>query len=256
MDGLPEVLIRFKNIVGVGRISGPVRIEGREDLYRWVASSRSDVLATFRALAPWLGRIKRREFERAVEFAVPAVEWESLSSDERLMWAAGLFDGEGWTGPFEYSSHPGYYSVEMAVTQRGDDGPPEVLVRYLAVAGHGRIYGPYRGERGPIYRWRTFGLRNVEAVLVLLEPRLGSVKRRQAHAIRSLVTSQPPLARGNPTWGAHKTHCVRGHDYAAARLRPYRARSENGVVRRPSKQCLVCSREQARARRAIRRAES
>ena len=35
LDGVPEVLVKFRRIVGVGRIKGPVIVEGRQPLYYW-----------------------------------------------------------------------------------------------------------------------------------------------------------------------------------------------------------------------------
>ncbi|TMD58706.1 MAG: hypothetical protein E6I87_11670 [Chloroflexi bacterium] len=180
-----------------------------------------------------------------------ASAWESAPMGERTAWAAGLFDGEGWTGLFEYSSRPGYYSVELGITQSGRDEIPQVLRRIAELAGRGHFYGPYHGDprHKPVHRWKTFGAENVSAVLHLLLPRLGKVKRDQARLALGTVFGQPALARGNPAWGAYKTHCVNGHEYATARVRPYRPRKAGAKQRRDSKQCLICSREQARARR-------
>src|SRR5437016_14314230 len=40
--GVPEVLVRFRNAVGVGRVVGPKIKEGRLPLYCWLATSRGD----------------------------------------------------------------------------------------------------------------------------------------------------------------------------------------------------------------------
>jgi hypothetical protein len=42
-SGAPEVLLKFQRIVGVGRIDGPVLIDGRKPLYYWEATSRPDL---------------------------------------------------------------------------------------------------------------------------------------------------------------------------------------------------------------------
>ena len=253
--GVPEVLLRFLGAVGVGRIGGPALAEGREPLYHWVASSRDDVLAVFEALAPWIAAVKRKAFEDALGVVGPASEWDGAAVEEKLAWAAGLFDGEGWTGLFEYSSREEYYSLEMGITQSGTDGIPEALRRIAEVTARGRFYGPFDQGKGrkPVYRWKTFGPNNVGSVLHLLLPQLGVVKREQAISAVAAVLEQPPLVRGNPAWGAYKMYCINGHEYATARLRPYRPRKPEGRERRASKQCLICSREQARARRAARR---
>jgi hypothetical protein len=64
--GVPEVLVRFQLVLGFGRIGGPVREEGRKDLYFWQVSSRGDVAALASAIWPWLGEVKRSEFEVAL----------------------------------------------------------------------------------------------------------------------------------------------------------------------------------------------
>jgi hypothetical protein len=86
------------------------------------------------------------------------------------------------------------------------------------------------------------------AAMHALAPRLGSVKTLQARRALRVVVGQAVLPRGRPEWGSHKTHCIHGHEYASARVRPYVSRGV-GTQRRENKQCLVCAREQARARR-------
>ncbi len=88
----------------------------------------------------------------------------------------------------------------------------------------------------------------VRQVIHILLPWIGEVKRTQALSAIRIIDAQPTLPRGRAEWGSHKTYCVHGHEYATARLRPYASRGM-GIERRPSKQCLVCVREQARAKR-------
>jgi hypothetical protein len=87
----------------------------------------------------------------------------------------------------------------------------------------------------------------VRLVLDSLWPWLGQVKRAQARAMLKVLNGQPVLPRGNPAWGNRKTHCVNGHEYATARIRPYVPR-RGGGQRRDSQQCLVCVRDAARER--------
>jgi hypothetical protein len=126
---------------------------------------------------------------------------------------------------------------------------PEPLARFLRVTSSGNVYGPYKqqGATEPIYRWRLQKLDDVRRLLHVLQPWLSSVKRRQAWAALATVDRQAALSRGRLDWGSHKTHCTHGHEYALGRMRPYVSRG--GIQRRDSKQCLVCAREQARARR-------
>ncbi|MEA2663046.1 MAG: hypothetical protein QOH08_2618 [Chloroflexota bacterium] len=243
MGGVPEVLSRFRAAVGAGRVAGPKLVEGRQPLYRWVASSRADVTKVGSLIGPWLSRQKRAQFQSAVGLAWTAVPRASMS------WAAGLFDAEGSTSLGDHRSHRGYKYVEAAITQGGAHVPEE-LARFMAVVGLGTVYGPYEQEDAnePIYRWRLQHADGVHRLVHLLQPWLGSVKRVQAWNALALVDGQPILPRGRVEWGSHKSHCVHGHEYASARVRPYVSRGA-GIQRRDNKQCLVCSREQARARR-------
>ena len=252
--GVPEALTRFHAAVGVGRIGGPRRKEGRVDLYHWVASSRPDVIRTFELLAPWLGAVKTGQFAAAVG-PLPSRN-SSPSSGEERAWAAGLFDGDGSTCFERHGTRADYRRADMAVTQTSRSGTPEVLVRFHRLVGVGHLNGPYGGTElwDPVYRWKAHRLIDIVKVARALWPWLGAVKRAQASKVIGVVSAQVPLARGNPAWGSHKTHCVRGHDYATARIRPYRSRSGGSAPRRPSKQCLACVREYARRHRANRKA--
>src|SRR4029077_5625660 len=85
LDGVPEVLLRFREAVGVGRVSGPKIEAGGEPLYWWVASSRGDVTRTGRLIGAWLSSQKRDQFTVAagLRFAAPPIS--------SFAWAAGLF---------------------------------------------------------------------------------------------------------------------------------------------------------------------
>jgi hypothetical protein len=241
LTGVPEVLLRFRDAVGVGRVAGPKVEDGREPLYRWVASSRGDVTRVGSAIGPWLSDQKRDQFAAAVglTFRAPAID--------SFAWAAGLFDAEGCVSLCVHRSHLGYKVIDGAVTQGGTALPQE-LSRFRAVVDVGKTYGPYtqKGAREPIYRWRCQTLDGVRCVIHLLLPWLGDVKRKQAFGALKVMDDQTTLPRGRPEWGSHKTHCVHGHEYASARVRAYKSRGV-GVPRRPNEQCLICAREQARA---------
>jgi hypothetical protein len=100
--GVPEVLVRFRDTVGVGRVAGPKIEEGRLPLYWWVASSRGDVLKVGEVIGPWLSAQKRVQFSETVGLAFRR---EPISS---RAWAAGLFDAEGSTSLNAHRSHPGF----------------------------------------------------------------------------------------------------------------------------------------------------
>jgi len=247
-DGVPEVLTRFRDAVGVGRVAGPKLEEGRQPLYWWVASSRDDVARTGALIGPWLSHDKRRQFYDTVGLRFNDAPLDSFA------WAAGFFDAEGSTSLSDHRSHAGYKYVESSITQMGALQQPQELERFVDVVGRGKIYGPYEqeGATESVYRWRAQRIDDVRLVLHVLQPWLGSVKRVQAFGALAIVDGQPSLPRGRVEWGSHKTHCIHGHEYAVARLKPYVSRSPNGLQRRDSKQCLACVRELARRRYAER----
>lgn len=238
---------------GIGNITGPVSIIGRRDIYAWTATG-SRVRTVWDALHPWLCPTKLAATAQAAEVLVP-LHVGLLEPAELVAWAAGFFDAEGCVSLVRHRSHEGYFYPEAAVTQSSASGQPAELLRFqLAVSGLGQIYGPYRqaGATKPVFRWRLHPPEQIRAVMALLRPRLGIMKCEQADAVFAVIDGQPSLPRGNPAWGRHKTHCIHGHEYRTARVRPYRSRGV-GIPRRENKQCLVCSREQALAKRDAKR---
>jgi hypothetical protein len=251
-DAVPEVLLRFRRVVGRGRIHGPVRQVGRKDLYYWDVSSRCDVDAVARGIWPWLGDVKRGEFIATLG-PVSMPEDEAVPRAELLAWAGGLYDGEGSASLTPHRTHQGHFSPEVALTQSGTSSP-RVLERFREIVRRGRIYGPYaqEGARVPVFRWKAAAHDDVEYSLYVLAPWMGSVKREQARRVLRTLVEQGRLPRGNPVWGNRKTHCVRGHEYATARVRPYASRGR-GIPPRENHHCLVCLREYALERRRNRR---
>ncbi|HUG55813.1 MAG TPA: hypothetical protein VMJ92_01945 [Candidatus Limnocylindrales bacterium] len=192
-DGAPpEALLRFQRAVGVGRIGGPASLPGRRDLYRWSVSSRGDV----RSLADLIGAFLcgRKRADLAAALGAPCAPRGHLAAGEEHAWAAGFFDGEGCVSLGRHRTHAGYWLVEAAVTQLGlDDGPPPELERFrLALAGLGRIYGPYtqRSASGPVFRWRVHRAVEVRQLYDTLEPFLGEAKREQARQRLRMVEVQ------------------------------------------------------------------
>lgn len=251
-DGLPEVLLRFQRVVSRGRIHGPVREDRRKDMYYWDVSSRGDVEAVATAMWPWLGDVKRAEFEVALGSAPIANESEPTRT-QLLAWAGGLYDGEGSASLSPHRTHEGHLSPEVAVTQSGPS-TPQVLARFQAVVERGRIYGPYtqKGATLPVFRWKAAAVTDVEYLLYLLAPWICRVKSEQARRVSRVLVEQGRLPRGNSAWGNRKTHCVNGHEYASARLRPYVSRGRE-TPRRENQRCLVCLRDYAREQRHKRR---
>jgi hypothetical protein len=71
-----------------------------------------------------------------------------MATDVEIAWAAGVFEGEGCvTLALRPSGRP---RVQMYVVSTDRD----VLDRFAAVVGAGKVYGPYeRAARKPISRW-------------------------------------------------------------------------------------------------------
>ncbi len=156
---------------------------------------------------------------------------------EDLAWAAGFFDGEGTT----CGSHAARYP-HLSVSQAGTvEEPPQALVRFQwAVGGLGLISGPVRDPHGrrPKWAFHMSGFECVQAVVAMIWPWLGNVKREQA--TRALLTFRAvPVPRrrpgvrvgrplGIPANAAMrlrhgqpiKTKCSRGHDYNDAYVSP------------------------------------
>jgi hypothetical protein len=194
--------------------------------------------------------VKLLQLAVAIEEAAPPLVDVTAHNDVWRAWAAGLFDAEGSSYLLKHRTHPGYLVGELAVTQSSSVGSPDILRRFAVVVGAGHINGPFvqRNATMDVYRWKAGAIQDVERVLAELWPWLGGVKRAQAQRMLDVVHAQTPLPRGNVEWGSHKTHCVHGHEYATARMRPYVSRGK-GVQPRDNKQCLVCLRDHARKQR-------
>src|SRR4029077_12640146 len=250
LEGVPEVLTKFQRIVGVGRIKGPVIVEGKQPLYFWEATSRPDLIRVVERIAPWLCPVKRAEFERTLGGPLPAQVWPGSMSEE-LAWAGGFFDGEGSSYLMKQRTHAGYLPPAVEVPQSGWDGVPIVLRRFQsALAGLGNISGPheYAWTDAPVSRWKTEARDDVQLALHRLMPFVGTVKREQARNVLIAINSQPDLPRGNPAFGvAGARYCLRGHDKRNARMRPFKGRGKNREdPMNHLRQCLACVREDAR----------
>lgn len=252
-NGVPEALIRFRDALGgMGRIGGPYA-SNSQDLFAWEIAARHDAELLHHLLLPWLGGVKLREIANALER--PAVSSrQALATDEWRAWAAGFYDGEGSTYVLAHRSHEGYRIGEIAVTQSGNGGAPEVLRRMLSILGVGHVNGPYeqQGATMSVYRLKVTAQVDIDRALSVMWPWLGAVKRVQASTVLETLRAQPALPRGNPACGNNKTHCVNGHEYATARIRPFVPR-KGGEEPRASSGCLACLREYARRKREEKR---
>jgi hypothetical protein len=251
-DGVPDVLTKFQRIVGVGRIKGPVIVEGKQPLYFWEATSRPDLVRVVERIAPWLCPVKRAEFEHTLGAALPPVRWPGSMSEE-LAWAGGFFDGEGSTYLEKHRTHAGYFYPVLYVPQSAEVGIAPEIVRLQRAIGFGTISGVRQPKppRKPYRRWRVFTVEKVFRALHMLWPFIGELKRAQARRAMQVVLAQPDLVRGNPAFGvAGSRYCLRGHDKWNARVRPFRGRGKNETdPLNHFRQCMTCVRDDARKRR-------
>lgn len=63
-----EVLYRFRDAVGgIGRVNGPYAARGRKNpLYVYSVTKQADVKAVYGKLKPFLGSVKRAQFEETI----------------------------------------------------------------------------------------------------------------------------------------------------------------------------------------------
>lgn len=252
LDGMPDVLIKFHRIVGVGRLKGPILLEGRQPLYYWEATSRSDLTQVVERIGPWLCPVKRAEFEWTLRAPLPPMTWPGSMSGE-LAWAGGFFDGEGSTCLDKHRTHEGFFAPVIYVPQAAEIGIAPELLRFHDAIGVGNVSGVRRPKppNKPYRRLRVYTLQKVQLALHLLWPFIGDVKRAQARHVMEVMHSQPDLARGNPAFGvAGARYCLRGHDKWNARIRPFIGRGKNEEdPMNHLRQCLACVREDAQAKR-------
>lgn len=92
---------------------------------------------------------------------------------ELLAWAAGFFDGEGTIFLHTQNKKP-----RIEVGQQDT----EVLAHFdQATLRLGKIYGPYppKGQ----YQYMAYGFEKCQAIIAMIWPWLGSIKRVQARKV-------------------------------------------------------------------------
>ena len=98
-------------------------------------------------------------------------------------WAIGLFEGEGCISIRDEKSRGYVYKrVQLQLATTDED----VLQRFLAAVGKGRINGPYtRGTNKPYWVWTAARQDDVRTLLGEWKPSLGA--RRRGDATRALL---------------------------------------------------------------------
>ena len=92
---------------------------------------------------------------------------------ELLAWAAGFFDGEGCTYLHTQNKQPRILIGQLDT---------EVLAHFdQATLRLGKLYGPYQPKG--VYHYNTYGFEKCQAIIAMLWPWLGSIKRIQARKV-------------------------------------------------------------------------
>lgn len=64
--GMPDVLVRFHQAIGLGNVGGPSRRAGVRDVYRWQTQQPDTVRRVVDLLWPWLSPVKREQARAAL----------------------------------------------------------------------------------------------------------------------------------------------------------------------------------------------
>jgi len=181
----PAVLVRFKEIVRVGSITGPY-----DGLYYWKITKNDDVDLVGAVLWRYLSREKRRQFEAAamrMRRSAPGPVDDAGGRDYEAAWASGLFDGEGTFGAYpKPRMRPSWRGAQMSIPQASATDVPETLLRFRAAVGVGTVTGPRAvpspWSRLPQYRWQANGRHVCSAAIKVIWPWLGPIKRDEIRA--------------------------------------------------------------------------
>jgi hypothetical protein len=181
----PAVLLRFREIVQVGSITGPY-----DGLYYWKITKNDDVDLVGTMLWRYLSREKRQQFAAAairMERSNPGPLDGSSGRDCEAAWASGLFDGEGTFGAYgRPGMRPSWRGAQMSIAQASATVMPETLLRFRAAVGVGTLMGPRNvpspWSRLPQYRWNASGRHVCSAAVKVIWPWLGPIKRAEIRA--------------------------------------------------------------------------
>ena len=97
-----------------------------------------------------------------------------------IVWAAGLFEGEG--SITHAANYPHKKQLSIGMTDK------DVMERFVDVVGHGKLYGPYcykkSGNRKPYWQWKAYKSSEILRILKMFLPHFG--KRRAEKAIEAI----------------------------------------------------------------------
>jgi hypothetical protein len=218
-DIVPSVLGRFQRAVGGMGFIRSAYFDKRSGTYahQWLAASFEEAQAVVALLWSHLGAVKRGQAEAAFRlylaqyrtrharsrrarrprrFNVSAPGAAASAEEQRLAWAAGLFDGEGSTELHtRRTPDRTWFSLRSRVSQCDANGVPAVLQRFQTIVGYGRIDGPTSGEGYEnAYKWDA-GADDTLRALARIWPWLSPVKRVQAIEAIGSIDALPVLRR-------------------------------------------------------------
>lgn len=114
-----------------------------------------------------------------------------MATDADWAWAAGLFEGEGFTGEIWVLSGPSRKRVYPRLIMEMTD--EDVVRRFAAIAGFGRVHCRPRKNTNicdnpkPVWRWeKTGGWDNYVAFYEHIRPWLGERRRERFEAVLAL----------------------------------------------------------------------
>jgi len=137
--------------------------------------------------------------------------------EHELAWAAGFFDGDGWAALVGHSDRLSRQPTAQ-INQGGAAGVPEVLLRFQAAVGVGRVAGPKITDgRQPLYWWVATSRRDVARAGALMGPWLSGQKRAQFETAVGTSIARAPIscaawaaglfdAEGSTSLSDHRSH--------------------------------------------------
>lgn len=131
-----------------------------------------------------------------------------MITKEQTAWAAGLFEGEGFINFRPGNGDKLYVRLGIRMTDR------DVLDRFCAIVGVGKIYGPFPatspadGEAKDYSEWRTFRSEDVRRILETFMSYFGerrAIKAEEAMLLLDDIKGNKPYSsrHGSRQRGAH-----------------------------------------------------
>lgn len=113
------------------------------------------------------------------------------SNRSEVMWAAGLFEGEGCISSWRRKdTHTPQLTMNLTSTDE------DVVRRFHGIVGIGTVTGPHDRGHKPTWSWRASGFPSAQAVVAMLWDGLGI--RRKARAKELLLAGRGTGLRGTP----------------------------------------------------------